>query len=233
MLSPSDGDDGSWDTIDSSDADTGSCPPAIISFFADAGLSKYAHRLAEATGAECVDDLRVLDAEMVKALTQELDLKICPAQRLRRALQELSDAVPISDASFAMRGDDCASAKVPSPNLQLEECIAICIDRSGSMGTPFREATVNVVSGHERDPIAQRTRMEAVKAMFYAFRDRIETISRNGSHQLGLFQYDSEVEQLLGLTADLSKFETVVDEMQKRGATAIYSSIIDAVAMLE
>jgi len=35
------------------------------------------------------------------------------------------------------------------------------------------------------------------------------------------------------LTSNLEKFEAVVDKMQKRGTTAIYSSIIDAVSLLK
>jgi len=58
-------------------------------------------------------------------------------------------------------------------------------------------------------------------------------VSRGGSHRLGLLQYDSEVETLLGLTDRLDRFESVVDDMKKRGTTAIYSSIVQAVRMLE
>lgn len=104
----------------------------------------------------------------------------------------------------------------------------VCIDRSGSMGTPMAEVTLNVVKG----AVAERTRMEAVKAMFYAFRDRAESVGR-GTHQMGLVQFDGYVERLLDLTPRLDRFEAIVDDMQKRGSTAIYSSIIEAAGMLE
>jgi len=73
--------------------------------------------------------------------------------------------------------------------------------------------------------------MEAVKAMFYAFRDRVESMGQ-GSHQLGLIQFDNRVEQLLDVTPRLDRFESIVDDMEKRGQTAIYSAIIEAVNML-
>jgi len=96
------------------------------------------------------------------------------------------------------------------------------------MGSPFAEVTLNVVKG----AVTQRTRMEAVKAMFYAFRDRTESVG-SGSHQMGLVQFDNQVERLLDLTPRLDRFEAIVDDMEKRGQTAIYSAILAAVAMLE
>ena len=69
---------------------------------------------------------------------------------------------------------------------------------AGSMGTPFAELTLNVIkgatrwicvrnrlAGETRDSVAQRTRMEAVKAMFYAFRDRVESLGSD-SHARAL-----------------------------------------------
>merc|ERR1712139_62894 len=52
------------------------------------------------------------------------------------------------------------------------------------------------------------------------------------SYQLGLIQFDNHVEQLLDITTRLDRFESIVDDMEKRGQTAIYSSIIEAVNML-
>jgi len=104
----------------------------------------------------------------------------------------------------------------------------VCIDRSGSMSSAFAEVVLNVVEGAQ----AQRTRMEAVKAMFYAFRDRAESVSRGG-HEIGLVQFDNAVETMLDLTPELDRFEAIVDDMQVRGTTAIYSAIVEAVKMLE
>merc|ERR1712232_1293153 len=116
--------------------------------------------------------------------------------------------------------EDSATPTVLKESVPLQECVAICIDRSGSMRAPFNEITLNVVKGETKDSVAQRTRMEAVKAMFYAFRDRVESVG-NGSHQLGLLQFDNHVEQLLDLTPQLDRFEAIVDDMEKRGQTAI------------
>ena len=87
------------------------------------------------------------------------------------------------------------------------------------------------MKGECRDSVAERTRMEAVKAMFYAFRDRVESMGPGRCH-LGLFQFDNMVELLLDATPSLDKFEAIVDDMKKRGQTAIYSSIIAATEML-
>ena len=75
-----------------------------------------------------------------------------------------------------------------------------------------------------------RSRMEAIKQIFYGFRDRVE--SANLGHELGLLQFDSEVERLLAPTSDLAAFEEHIDRMAKRGATAIFSAVVEAAAML-
>merc|ERR1719428_1249313 len=49
---------------------------------------------------------------------------------------------------------------------------------------------------------------------------------------LGLIQFDNHVEQLLDVTDKLDRFESIVDDMQKRGQTAIYSAIIEGANML-
>merc|ERR1719507_747151 len=117
-------------------------------------------------------------------------------------------------------GSIADSSKDEEAKRETKEYIVVCIDRS--------EVTVNVVD----KAVAERTRMEAVKAMFYAFRDRVESVGR-GTHQMGLVQFDIRVERLLELTPRLDRFEAIVDDMEKRGLTAIYSSIIEAVGMLE
>ena len=149
------------------------------------------------------------------------------------------------------------AVKLAPPSKGPQEYVVVCIDRSGSMGSPFESG---------------RTRMEAVKQMFYAFRDCVESLDTPGGHQLGLVQYDQQVsvhgstprphlsrspirsplisgyqrvflllihvrcipkvDTLLGLTADLTAFENCVDDMKQRGATAIYAAIEKGAKML-
>lgn len=96
------------------------------------------------------------------------------------------------------------------------ECTVICIDRSGSMGAPFS---------------TERTRMEAVKQMFYAFRDRTDCLG-SGGFEIGLLQFDDKVERMLEPTARLDQFEAIVDDLKHRGQTAIYSAVAEAASML-
>eukprot|EP00439_Symbiodinium_sp_Y106_P069866 s1687_g12.t1 len=170
------------------------------------GLGKYVEKVIELTDAESLEDFKLLNAAMVEQIIESVGMKL-----------------EGSEADQEVRS--------PAEEVPVQEVIAICIDRSGSMGTPFKEVTLNVVKGECRDSVAERTRMEAVKAMFYAFRDRIESMGPGRCH-LGLFQFDNQVELLLDATPSLDKFESIVDDMKKRGQTAIYSSIIAATQML-
>lgn len=93
------------------------------------------------------------------------------------------------------------------------EKVVVCIDRSASMRSPMRD----------------RSRLDAVKAMFYAFRDRVEHLGTS----LGLIAYDDEVQRLLDVTSDLDAFERVIDDIKPRAQTAIFSAVLEAIAMLE
>merc|ERR1719160_2430921 len=166
---------------------------------------------------------------MIEDVIQQAELKIISAKKFRFAIAEIKGEAAASSALGYYTGAT-TEPQVPTvvAEVQPQECIAICIDRSGSMGTPFTEVTLNVVQG----ALAERTRMEAVKAMFYAFRDRAENVGK-GSHQIGLIQFDDKVETLLDVTPHLELFESKVDDMDKRGMTAIYSAITEAASMLE
>ena len=69
--------------------------------------------------------------------------------------------------------------------------------------------------------------------MFYAFRDRVESLGAPDSHQLGLLQFDHAIDTVLELSSDLAAFENSVDAMRHRGQTAIYEAIEQGVAMLD
>lgn len=206
------------------------------------GLGKFAQRILEATDAETVEDLKLIDMDMVDEVVKACEMKLVSAKKFRLAVAELrGDAVQddanveaileVVDNAADTTPVAATHADVQAP-VQVHERIAICIDRSGSMGAPLAEVTLNVVKGTTKDSVAERTRMEAVKAMFYAFRDRVESMGR-GTHELGLLQFDNRVEKLLDLTSRLDRFESIVDDMQKRGQTSIYSAIVEAARMLE
>lgn len=217
---------------------------SLVSWLESKGLGKYVEKIIEATDAEHIDDLKLLDKTMVEDVIKAADVKLVSAQKLKLALAELRGEPTNSQASQQVTEDGAghpskcqkthgypaqpADALAPVP---VQECVAICIDHSGSMGSPFAEVTLNVVHGETKSSVSERTRMEAVKAMFYAFRDRVESLGQ-GNHQLGLIQFDDRVEQLLDVTPRLDRFESIVDDMEKRGMTAIYSSIIEAANML-
>lgn len=188
--------------------DSSSCTCEVEAFFLSKGLGRHAKMLAEVTEAQAVSELALLDVASVEEAICLVGLGLVPAQKFRLAIQEAHGAGPQVSSP---------TSPVAPPASLLEECIVICIDRSGSMGSPFSTG---------------RTRMEAVKQMFYAFRDRTGSLGGN-SHRIGLIQFDDKVDRLLEPTLNLDVFESVVDNMEKRGSTAIYSGVIHAAAMLE
>jgi len=238
-----------WEAVELDGVD-----PALKAFFESNGLAKHARKIIDATDAETLDDLKLVDASMVEEIIKTADLKLVSAKKLRLCLSQLSGeaaatvateaavAVPTTTTGAAAAAGEAAlpssgmaidAACANSESQQrapvaLQESVVICIDRSGSMGSPFAELTINVVE----KAVSNRTRMEAVKAMFYAFRDRTDTVAK-GKNQMGLIQFDDKIERLLDLTPNLNKFESIVDDVEKRGQTAIYSAIIDSVRMLE
>ena len=201
-------------------------------YLARCGLERYTDRIVELTDAESVGDLRLLTDAMVESLITEAGLKLVSAEKLRRAIASLLPTTSdekLVDAPVAENTPSHEAPKTEPPAEALaQEAIAIAIDRSGSMGTPFAELSINVVE----KAVAQRTRMEAVKAMFYAFRDRIDSLGATSAHQVGLVQFDNEVETLCPMTSQLDRFEAIVDDMTKRGQTAIFSAIIEGARML-
>jgi len=209
---------------------------SLVAWLESKGLGKYVEKIIDISDAEHVDDLKLLDPAMVEDMIKAADIKMVAAQKLRLAIAELRDtAAPTKSlqvASSVVAADSSVGAPLACRSPDAQECVAICIDRSGSMGTPFAEVTVNVIQGATKQSVAQRTRMEAVKAMFYAFRDRVESMGV-GAYELGLLQFDDRVEQLMDVSSSLNLFETIVDDMEKRGMTAIYSSIVEAAEMLK
>jgi hypothetical protein len=99
----------------------------------------------------------------------------------------------------------------------VKEVIAICIDVSGSMKAPFE---------------SERTRLEAVKQMFYGFRDRTTVLDNGHQHRLGLISFDNRVYVHSQPTDEFAVFEEVIDDLETKGSTAIFEAIHAACEML-
>ena len=189
--------------------------------------------VVEALGATTVDDLQLVDEDMATEAVQTL--KLIPRKVARTALLSSSAFSSTQDArdAGATTNSETKTASEEKTNTNTVECVAICIDHSGSMGTGFDETKSWNDDGNANalnKVLDNRSRMDAVKQVFYAFRDRTETLQ--ATHELGLIQFDSEVETLLPLTSSLDLFESIVDDVEKRGMTSIYSAIREACAML-
>uniref|UniRef100_A0A7S2H8K1 UBC core domain-containing protein n=1 Tax=Haptolina brevifila TaxID=156173 RepID=A0A7S2H8K1_9EUKA len=254
-------DSAEWDLVDAAPVPSPlppPPPPSLAAWLDSAGLLQSAAKIISVSGAEGVDDLLILSSEDIETIIAEANLKLVGGAKLRRALLELkksrigssdnnSDYKSATDDTHAApetsTGEAAAESLVQETEPFLQEAIAICIDRSGSMGAPFAELHLNIAGADgvamtsSNKVVTERQRMEAVKAMFYAFRDRIESLGNGGTksatHQIGLLQFDDKVETLLDLTPELDRFEAIVDDMKKRGTTAIYSAILEVARMLE
>lgn len=99
----------------------------------------------------------------------------------------------------------------------MKEVIVVCIDVSGSMGAPFE---------------SDRNRLEAVKQMFYGFRDATTSYEFGSSHLIGLLSYDQRIHVHSHPTKNLDLFEAVIDNMKTGGSTAIYDAIVEACNLL-
>ena len=60
--------------------------PSLESFLAEHGLSKHAAGIVEATGAESVADLKLLDASQIEQVVATAGLKMVAAEKWRRAV---------------------------------------------------------------------------------------------------------------------------------------------------
>ena len=174
-------------------------------------------------GAVTLEDLKLVDNAMATEAVRSLKLiprKIALQALLRHADAKQQSTMPVKDISTVVEST-------------VTECVAVCIDHSGSMGCGFDETKAWNDDGNARamqKVLDRRSRMDAVKAVFYAFRDRTETLPVK--HELGLIQFDSEVETILGLTSSLDLFEAIVDDIAKRGMTSMYSAIVEGCTML-
>eukprot|EP00961_Rhodomonas_salina_P034126 459045-Rhodomonas_salina.1 len=210
---------------------------AHLAFLRGEGLSNDdAIAICDALGATCVDDLTLVDTAMAQAAVSAVALKPIAAKRLHIALEKAQGKAPAPKAPTMLtpRIDSKESIEAEGSSepviAVLREAVVICVDRSGSMGSPFNE--MKSWGENSQKTVERWSRMDAVKQVFYAFRDRTDSLGAKNKHQLGLMQFDDEIKVLLHLTNQLNQFESIVDDMKHCGRTAIYSSIVEAASML-
>ena len=210
-------------------------------FLIAAGLSSPdAQCVCQHVGASTKDDLKYIQSE-VESVAKQVGLKLVAKKKFSEAIEKLTKpvsqppAIPEVQPEIQPEPKSKVAEAQPAQDALPREFVAIAIDRSGSMGCCFNETQSWCDDGNQnalKKTIQRRSRMEAVKNVFYAFRDRTATLGE-GAHQLGLLQFDHVVEKLMNLSSDLDLFECIVDDIEKRGSTAIYSAIIAAVEMLQ
>eukprot|EP00961_Rhodomonas_salina_P243940 3296110-Rhodomonas_salina.1 len=216
-------------------------PPSLVeehvAFLRKEGLGNDdALAVCSALGATCVEDFKLVDTTMAEAAASAAGLKPIAAKRLHLALEKaqgkaVSAAMPTPPVALVETSKkNAVEESTEVVNTFPREAVVICVDRSGSMGTQFDE--MKAWGDNSQKTVERRSRMDAVKQVFYAFRDRTDSLGAKSMHQLGLMQFDDNLEVLLQLTNELNQFESIIDDMKHRGRTAIYSSIIEAASML-
>jgi ubiquitin-conjugating enzyme E2 D/E len=195
-------------------------------------------QIIQKLGAETVADLTLVDEDMAKEAVQ--DLKLIPRKKAMEVLLKVSANAPLpptpvgASSTVSRTHSTEASTKASTKASTVDEAVAICIDHSYSMSSAFDEQKTWCDDGNEnalKKTIDRRSRMDAVKQVFYAFRDRVDLLGR-GKHEIGLIQFDDKVEKMLDLTSSLNLFEDIVDDIEQRGSTAIYSAILEGVRLL-
>ena len=237
------------DWTDVSDAAKGSAQPAgrqlsPLEYLASHISREDAKKVIDLAGVETMEDLALLaDKNTFADTVKGAGLKIIPAKKLANAIQALvnpqhkdahseedTKVLPVTD--LTKQEEPMSNSKTSSSNgTKLDECIVVAIDRSGSMGSGLDEAKAFGLNAEKT--LVQRSRMDAVKQCFYAFRDRTESLGSDAHHKLGLLQFDGQIDELLPVTSNLDQFEALVDDMKQRGSTAIYSAISHACRMLK
>jgi len=99
------------------------------------------------------------------------------------------------------------------------EVVILCVDTSGSMGQHFESG---------------RSRLDAVKQMFYGFRDQTSSLM-GGRHRLGLLSYSNafRINVHTKPTSNLGMFEAAIDKMDASGGTATFAAIVQACELLK
>jgi len=163
---------------------------AAITYLTDAGLGRHAESIATWLDADTVDDLQLMTPALADDAIAALSLRGVTALKLKAVVAALaatptpsSVAAPTAPRDSSL--DACASKTAGDDDDDAErsalllppladERTVVCIDRSGSMGAPFAELDINPTA----KSVGTRSRMDAVKAMFYAFRGTFFASSR-------------------------------------------------------
>ena len=198
---------------------------AVEQHGASEGESTTTDNIAAATAAP-------IEATTIPEASTPATQVVGPSETATPLVQVRSPAATASPGTFPQAAEpSTAGIAPPLPPPKSGEAVVICIDRSYSMRSPIDE--MKAFGDNAEKTITRRSRMEAVKQIFYAFRDRVDTLDTSeGTHQLGLIQFDDKIDKMLDLTPALNNFEQIVDDVTARGSTAIYSVISCAVDML-
>lgn len=199
---------------------------AIANLFDTLKISRATAKAFEEKSIEPAALLNLTDADITKLVPKvgqrKKLLKYIADQKPKQAEDEFKVEKPVQpepEPEVKEETQEVATTPVP-PEVKLPpivEVTAIAIDVSGSMNTPFEQG---------------RTRLEAVKQMFYGFRDQTAALEHGSRHRLGLLDYDAKVIVHSNPTENFQVFEDVIDSMKCRGATAIYLAIREACNML-
>ena len=156
----------------------------------------WAAALVTVTGVATMADLALVDEGMAGDAAVACGIPLVPTKKIKIALSQLRASLPApqiastggetketKDAETKDDGNNIdivrlaaeAAASMaeqqhppapPAPPVPLEECIAICIDRSGSMRSPIREMTAfgdnagKTLGETSLEPLERRSRME-------------------------------------------------------------------------
>lgn len=124
----------------------------LVRFLEAKGLGGQATRLLEVMEADSVEDLKLVDAALAEEIVAAAGLKLVSAKKFRLAVAELRGEAPASGAATGAVGEPEAEELSRCPGvgpgleglagpgaepLDPEEVVVLCIDRSGSMQSPF------------------------------------------------------------------------------------------------
>ena len=181
-------------------------------------------------------------AETIITAEQRSSLALQPAEQLEATMLAIEAALPVrarAPDAFSAALEAILKAQPPppsTPSTTIDEVVVVVVDVSGSMQTPFEvdDGRVPADAENQNARTVNRTRLDAMKQVFYGFRDATTTFGGGGGarHLLGLVSFCNTVTVHTAPTDNFDVFEDVVDDMRAGGQTAIYEAIEKACALL-